>query len=319
VLDYTVFYKDAWSFEDWPGDEGWDVFLSAFNSSDRVQQVFGKAVARDKHWLIAKEYQYSEEELPSTGYCVIATSHFEAEVIKHYFQETRLKPKHLKLCVDITGFMRPHLLFLLRFLAENGVSGFDVVYSEPGRYASAEKTQFSDEVIVDVRQIAGYEGNHVTDTASDVLIIGAGYDDKLIAHVAEHKDSARKVRILGLPSLRADMYQQNVLRAELAAEQVGGNALEGIDTHFAPANDPFVTADSISNIVRRMRERKPISNLYLSPLATKVQTLGFGLYYLFECIGQPVSIVFPFCRSYSRETSKSISRVWRYHIELPER
>lgn len=319
MLDYTVFYKDAWQFDDWPGDEGWDVFLSAFNSSDRVQQVFNKATASQKHWLIAREYQYNEDEFPSTGRCLVAKSEFEAEVIKGYFNETGVTPRDVRLCVDITGFMRPHLLFLLRFLAESGVSAFDVIYSEPGHYEKAEKTRFSDEVIVDIRQIAGFEGNHVTDTASDVLIIGAGYDDKLIAHVAEHKDSAKKVRILGLPSLRADMYQQNVLRAELAAEQVGGNSLDGIDTHFAPANDPFVTAESLSAVVRQMRERRPISNLYLSPLATKVQALGFGLYYLYECIGQPVSLVFPFCRRYSRETSKGISRVWRYRIELPLR
>lgn len=319
MLDYTVFYKDAWRFEDWPGHEGWDVFLSAFNSSDRVQQVFNKATASQKHWLIAREYQYQEDEFPSTGRCVVAQSEFEADVIKGYFTETAVSPGDIRLCVDITGFMRPHLLFLLRFLAENGVRTFDVIYSEPGHYEKAEKTRFSDEVVVDIRQIAGFEGNHVTDTSSDVLVIGAGYDDKLIAHVAEHKDSAKKVRILGLPSLRADMYQQNVLRAELAAEQVGGHALDGIDTHFAPANDPFVTAESISCVVRKMRDRKAISNLYLSPLATKVQALGFGLYYLFECVGQPVSVVFPFCRRYSRETSKGISRVWRYRIELPHR
>ena len=44
---------------------------------------------------------------------------------------------------------------------------------------------------------------------------------------------------MGLPSLRADMYQQNVLRAELASEQVGAG-LDGVETRFAPANDPFV-------------------------------------------------------------------------------
>ena len=238
MIDYTVFYKDAWLFETWPGDEGWDVFLSAFNSSDRVQQVFQKATASEKHWLIAQEYRYSDDELPSSGRCVAAQSLFEADVIRHYFDQTGIDPARCKLCVDITGFMRPHLLFLLRYLAERGVARFDVVYSEPGHYASAEKTRFSDEVIVDVRQIAGYEGIHVTDTSADVLVIGAGYDDKLIAHVAEHKDSAKKIRILGLPSLRADMYQQNVLRAELASEQVGGSARDGIETHFAPANDP---------------------------------------------------------------------------------
>jgi len=315
--DYTIFYKDAWAFDDWSGDEDWDVFLSAFNSSDRVKNVFQKAVAREKHWLISREYGYSESELPTNGLCITPSSDFESEVINYYFAKTGVDPTRKRVCVDITGFMRPHILFLLRYLSERGVRSFDVLYSEPRQYSGAENTRFSDEIVIDVLQIEGYEGNHVTDTSSDLLIIGAGYDDKLIAQVAEHKNSARKIRMLGLPSLRADMYQQNVLRAELAAEQVGGQALDSVDTYFAPANDPFVTAEALSKIVRTMRERRPVSNLYLSPLATKVQALGFGLYYIYECVNQAASMLFPFCETYSRQTSEHVARVWRYRVELP--
>jgi hypothetical protein len=120
--------------------------------------------------------------------------------------------------------------------------------------------------------------------SNDVLIIGAGYDDKLIAQIPEHKDHARKLKIFGLPPLRADMYQQNVPRAERAAEQVGG--VSDGETHFAPANDPFVTAASLKHIVQDLRRRSRLTNLYLSPLATKVQTLGFGIYYVHECVDQ---------------------------------
>jgi hypothetical protein len=111
------------------------------------------------------------------------------------------------------------------------------------------------------------------------------------------------------------MYQQNVPRAERAAEQVGG--VSDGETHFAPANDPFVTAASLKHIVQDLRRRSRLTNLYLSPLATKVQTLGFGIYYVHECVDQAVSIVFPFCRSYERKTSDRISRIWKYRVELP--
>jgi hypothetical protein len=213
--------------------------------------------------------------------------------------------------------MRPHLLVMLKYLTLNGVKRFDAIYSEPLRYAKKEKTRFSDEVVVEVRQVSGYEGNHSPDTSKDLLVIGAGYDHVLIAHAAEYKESARKIQLLGLPSLRADMYQENVLRAYRAAEQLGSNAADDSDTYFAPANDPFGTANALAEILARASKNQPLTNLYLCPVATKVQVLGFGLYYLTEWVGRNGSIIFPFCRTYARETSVGLSRVWWYQVELP--
>lgn len=123
--------------------------------------------------------------------------------------------------IDITGFIRPYLIFLVRWLAEQGVRRFDALYSEPVIYSKREQTRFSDETVVEVRQIAGFEGTHNPDTSNDYLIIRAGYDHPLIAAVAENKELSRKIQIFGLPSLRADIYQENVLRAYRAEEAVG--------------------------------------------------------------------------------------------------
>lgn len=57
----------------------------------------------------------------------------------------------------------------------------------------------------------------------------------------------------------------------------------------------------------------------LCPLATKAQLLGFALYYLTECRNMPVSVLFPFCASYDRETTKGLTRIWKYTVELPTR
>jgi hypothetical protein len=62
--------------------------------------------------------------------------------------------------------------------------------------------------------------------------------------------------------------------------------------------------------------RSTIKNLYLSPLATKAQVIGFGLFYLMECINEPVSILFPFSNRYNRETSTGLSESWKYHIDF---
>src|SRR5262249_4609065 len=155
-------------------------------------------------------------------------------------------------------------------------------YTEPQRYAAKEKTQFSGGGIT-VRQVYGFEGINFPDHTADLLIIGSGYDHRLIKAIAEHKDKADNEQIFGLPSLQADMYQENVLNAFRASDAIGFSEVMDKQEFFAPANDPFVTANVLSEIVFRRRRFKPITNLYISPLATKSQALGFALFYIGEC------------------------------------
>jgi hypothetical protein len=87
---------------------------------------------------------------------------------------------------------------------------------------------------------------------------------------------------------------------------------------FALANDPFVVATELSDKLHELRARNSVDNIYLSPLATKPQTLGFALFYILELRNQPASIIFPFSTSYSRETSAGVGRTWCYEIRLAE-
>src|SRR5207253_621115 len=97
----------------------------------------------------------------------------------------------------------------------------------------------------------------------------------------------------------------------------GGESERSACKYFVPANDPFVTANVLRRIVDDCeRNGHMITNLYLSPLATKPQALGFALFYLTEMRGKATSIIFPFCRTYSKETSLGLSRVWKYVVEL---
>lgn len=320
MIDYTIFYKTKYKpDEDWQDETHWNLLISAYNDSERVQGVFERANADEKHWLILHDYAYEKEEYPKTGNVFAPRDTYEASFIQEYVEESKVELNSKKLCIDITGFMRPHLMFLIKYLWMNDVRNFDVLYTDPTQYTKKDETKFTDEVITEVRQIAGYEGNHISDTSRDVLIIGAGYDHQLIAHVAENKDKSRKIQVFGLPSLQADMYQENVLRASRAAESVGFSAGDETSNFFAPANDPFVTASVLQEIVTTLNYREPLTNLYLSPLATKPQVLGFALYYLTEQQNNAASIIFPFAGKYTRETSTGISKIWKYSVELPPR
>jgi hypothetical protein len=316
MIDYTVLYKDELPVEaDWPTDTRWDIFVSAYTAAERVQRVFDKASAGSKYWLVFPEYGFTAHECPPQAFASIVRD--EAEYVQAFWDGSIGDPSGRTICIDITGFIRPYLIFLVRWLSERGVRRFDALYSEPIIYSKRDQTRFSDEAVVEVRQIAGFEGTHNPDTSNDYLIIGAGYDHQLIAQVAENKEFSKKIQIFGLPSLRADMYQENVLRAFLAEEAVGRHTADASSSYFAPANDPFATASTLREIVDRISTRKPITNLYLSPLATKPQVLGFAVYYLTERRNSATSLIFPFCDAYEQETSTGVSRIWRYTVELP--
>lgn len=312
-MDYTHLYKERLAAAgEWP--LSWDLFLSAYNPSMRVRHVYDNVRATEKHWIIHREYNL-QQGLPAEP--TVSSAHEnEADFMRDCLTKVLAGRSidSLSLCVDITGFMRPHLMFLLKLLFANGVNCFDAIYSEPTYYVGREKARFSDRSVSLVRQVSGFEGVVNNDTSKDVLIIGAGYESHLIEEVAEDKERADRILLLGLPSLSADMYQQSALRTQDAADALGEAMVE---RYFAPANDPFVTATVLSETVARLRARRAITNLYLSPLATKAQALGFALYHVTECSRSAASIIFPFSSSYSSESAAGVSRVWRFVVERP--
>jgi hypothetical protein len=315
MRDYTIMYRQQVAAEEIADmSKDWSLFISAFNTSDRVTKVFEACQAREKHWIVHPEYAFDTEVLPETCFC--PQSRNEAEFWTEYREQSAADFSAGVVCVDATGFMRPHLAFLMAMLFDVPISQFLIVYSDPVQYVKQEKTEFTKGPVSEVRQISSFEGVHVPTTeGDDLVIIGAGFDDELIRRVAEDRDNARKAQMFGLPPLEPDMYQQNVYRAEAAAEAVG--AFADRDTLFAPASDPFVTAQVLHEKVERERAKAPVANLYLSSLGTKPQMLGFALYYLNECRGKAASLIFPYAEFYSQETTEGLARTWLYTMEAP--
>lgn len=313
--NFDIYYKTTLPIHgQWPPENKWDLFVSAFTSAQRVQVVFDKVKAGSKHWLVLPEYGYELKEMPEKAFHMPDIGN-EALYISMFWDKL-INVTGKTICIDATGFLRPYLVFLLGWLMAKGVRLFDIIYSEPTHYVEGEKTTFSGPVVTEVRQIAGFEGVHSTDSTNDLLIINAGYEDNLVSQVAEYKNNCKKVLLLGFPSLRADMYQENIHNTKLAEEAVGRQAIEG-GSILAPANDPFVTASVLKRFVDDYVSRKPITNLYLCPLATKPQLIGCTLYYLTELANGPASIIFPFASSYSKATGVGISRIWKFTVELP--
>lgn len=318
MIDYTIFYKRQLPVTDaWGPEENWDLFISCYVPAERTVRVFDRVSATHKWWLLCPEYGYGPSDRPE-GAVFDARSDDEASFIAEFWQSLPTNVTSFSICVDITGFIRPYLIFLVRWFLEKGIRKFDAIYAELVQYQKRELTEFSGDIVKEVRQVAGCEGIHDRDISKDVVIIGAGYEDNLIWHVAENKAKATKLLLIGFPSLRADMYQENVLQVQRAEESLGGSVDDKIpNSFFAPANDPFVAATELSRIVDDWKQKKGITNLYLCPLSTKAHVLGFSLFYLTECRNTATSLIFPFEEQYSQNTSIGIARIWKYTVELP--
>lgn len=311
-MDYDYYFRNELSLDqEW---DNYDLFLSVFNSSDRVNEVYRKVTSHEKFWLIIPEYEYTEKDYPCEDYIELQGNN-ESKQVQSLLQKLNLfSYKDKKVCIDLTGFMRPKMLFLLFYFQNIGFKEIDFIYSEPNHYIKKEKTKFSEGSVYDTRQVNGYSGSNSLKGNKDLLIIASGYDTNLISKVAQYKESAEIVQILGFPSLRADMYQENVLRTIAAGDSFTSKTLA--EPIFAPASDPFETANIVESFIKENDCLNKYDHIYICPLSTKAQTLGIGLAYLNSFVGKPVSLLFPFTSKYSKETSVGISKVWLYRVEF---
>jgi len=304
-MNYTIFYKENYENGDVDCGGGYDLFFSGYDDCVRTKTLFDNVISKKKIWIDFPHYQ-----LDLNGENVYkCKSYKEDEAFIELFDTLTITPA-TKICIDITGFIRPHLIFFIIYIYRLGVKTIDFLYSEPQHYKNAEETTFSG-FIDEVKLIEGCSSSiNNPNTENDLLIITAGYDDKLIAKVSQHKSKIKsKFYIIGFPSLQPDMYQEGVLKMYNAKDSIGN-----IITKFSPAFDPFVTAQMINDIV----ESNPTySNIYLSPLSTKPQALGIVLYYLYNYETKPVNIVFPYSNVYNVKTAIGIKKTWKYTFELP--
>ena len=311
-MDFTIFYKSAYSNNfDWANLHQYDVFISTFDSSERVLSLFDRISAKEKHWFVTPHHKVGPNK-PKNGKIFEFNCFNEDDFIISYFENAKIT-NNSSICIDITGFIRPFIIFLFRYLSSKGFKKIDVIYTEPNRYIKSEETEFSG-FVDQMRPVPGCSATDLYPSSeNDVLLMSVGYDDQLITSVADSKKHCGlKYKIFGFPSLQADMYQESVLRTYNARESLGNDSL----SIFAPAFDPFVTAQVLKETIDAFLS-KTTANIYISPLATKPQVLGFIIYYLFEGISKPVTIIFPYSRSYSINTCQGVNKTWLYTVELP--
>ena len=207
-MDYTIFYKTSYDGGNVDCGEGYNFFFSAYDGCERTITIFDKIKSEEKIWIDFPHYENNFNG-ENVYHC---NSHCEDECFIDLFSKIKLETNS-RICVDITGFIRPHLIFFTKLLHRLGIKQIDFLYSEPQHYNNAEDTTFSG-YIDEVKLIEGCGSPIIIpNTDNDLLIISAGYDDNIIQRVLQFKSKIKKKYFLiGFPSLQPDMYQENILK-----------------------------------------------------------------------------------------------------------
>ena len=288
----------------------YDFFISGFDGCDRTKITFQNVNANIKKWLIFPQYNVPEELVPVSSY---TSSSMEEDVYIDGVAELDNLNRKSKVCIDCTGIITPHLVYLIKKLHILGVRKIDILYSEPNSYEKGEDTLFT-KIVARPKVIPGLSAVPTEIGGDDVLIVCAGYDKQLMETVIQDKNRAKhRFFIVGFPSLQADMYQQSLIQLHKAKLTIGSD-----NVHYckAPAFDPFITAQEITNIIQSSICQYKISNIFFAPLSTKAQALAMALVYIYDNNEHPISIIYPHCERYEMGVAKGIKRTWRYTIEF---
>lgn len=321
ITPYHLHYHDKYKrIEDFEtNSKEYDLFISGYSEERMVRSVYDKINAIKKIWLIFPDYKLTS--LPSEeNFSIdieINNNYLESTFINKFFYHYSLNDFiDKRICIDITGFIKPYIFSLLFLLKKENFKKIDIVYSEPKYYKNKEKTKFSSQIL-NVRAINFFNSSN-PDTSEDMLIINAGYDLNLITAVIEQYSGIKEKKLLlGSPPLMPDMLQENILNIENIR-----NYISNFNPLFSPANNPFETASIISAYINKFVEKKRITNLYIAPLATKPQALGLLFFLMAEKTnlerkyGIKMKVVYPFTESYSSSAGKDISQINIYNLDF---
>jgi hypothetical protein len=310
-MDYTIYYKTQHDNVKDGSFSNYDLFFSGYDCCTRTKTVYNDISATLKIWFIFPQYSDIKKEEYANYANIYNEESFEEDSYFANLIEKYSITSETKLCIDITGIIRPHLIFLIKLLYFKGIKKIDFLYSEPNHYDAAENTDFTG-ITGSVENVKWCSSeNNSPNVENDLLIITTGYDDQLVQKVLQEKIRVKnKYHIIGFPSLQLDMYQESILKLNQTRESIENNS----HTEYAPAMDPFVTAQVIHDIIG---SHSDITNIYLCPISTKPHTLGIALYYLTNYKDKPVSIIFPYSKKYNIGTAVGIKRIWKYTFELP--
>lgn len=303
-IDFSIFYSEQIKSI---SDKKFDLYISAFDGCDRTVLPFNESDAKRKVFI-----SFPQQEYPKTEILLYSNDNIREDLyIQQLFRDIQINQK-TKICIDCTGFLIPHLIYLIGYLYKLGLKTIYIAYNEPEQYSNRENTIFS-RTIYAPTPIHGFEAITGNIGVDEILIIETGFQSDLIREVIRSKSKALgRHCIIGFPSMHADMYQHSLIQLESVKTNIGSDRVE---YHKAPAYDPFITANKIIEIISSYDPSK--SNIFhIAPLSTKPQAIGAALSYIALKEDYPVDIIYPNSKVFYAMNTIGIHRRWLYTVEF---
>jgi len=228
-----------------------------------------------------------------------------------FLNEENITLSDREVVIDITTFTKPYFFLLFKVLKERfRLYKYHVVYTEPERYK--RRSSNTGEIILTegldrVESIPGFVGSCVY--SRDALIVILGFEGKRSIEVFQTINPETTYAINGLPS-----YQPGWHRISLEANMRFLKESGASDRlFFAPAIDPFETKNTLSLVVKDIKDKNLDSNIIIAPLGTKMQAFGVLLYSL---LNNFVKVIYPFPSTYKADYSYKHGPSWIFKANL---
>jgi len=235
--------------------------------------------------------------------------------LKSYFSENNnLYENDELITVDITSFSIPYYFSLLSFLVNKFKHNLiNIIYATPESYA--DRQEDIDEIKLSeglnkVAAIPGFQG--LKKYSKDVLIVLLGYEGKRSLEVLNATEPDSVYALHGMPSYKIGTEEISILANKEFLREANIN--DGI--FYSSAIDPFDTYNVLKEIVSIVKSKDSNANITISPLGSRLQSLGIFLY---TYKNGDIQVAYPIPSSIEKGYSKGIGKIYAAKINVMSR
>lgn len=180
-----------------------------------------------------------------------------------------------RITIDITTFTKQYLLVLLKSIKEDHPSSLIRILYTPGHYKVSPSHPEKDALswgVKEIKPVPGFLGNALS-WRDDILVLFLGYEGEKAFQIFQKFEPKKTLAVLPNPP----SYPNADRPTRTLNSRILSRPIEEVETCVADALDPESTRDLLIKLSKTYEDEKNC-NLIISPLCTKIQTLGILLF-----------------------------------------
>lgn len=224
-------------------------FLRRGNTSENLRKLNKKA----------KEFSKKVFEIETTA----EITHSVISAIHEVITANSINLDDNAITIDISTFPRHELLLILRYIRmQNPRKKVRLLYTRPRKYG-----EWLSYGVKEVTAVPSYGGTQIPGRKK-LLVILSGFEWERMFRLWEEHEPSKTIVVLGDPPTNKHFLAINKVRANILRNRTN------VEEDKAPANNPFAFCRKIEKIL--MKHKKEY-NIFISPMNTKLQTVGLFL------------------------------------------